>query len=463
MKPLTLQDIRRAINGRSTHPLPAFGPVVTAVCTDTRQMRSDALFIALKGDRFDGHKFLETAAAAGAVAAVVSEIPPEAPENLRLVVVPDTRVALGKLARTVRTALRAKVIAVAGSNGKTSTKHLIDAVLRVKLTGSFSPKSFNNDIGVPMTIFPADDRQDYLVLELGTNHPGEIANLTRIAQPDVAVITNCGEEHLEFLGDLAGVRRENASIVEGLNPEGALIVNGDEPALLDAVTKYPGKRITFGLSKTNDLFATDIDCDATGTRLKLNGRADVFVPLLGRHTAVNALAAIAVGKRFRLSDDDIIAGLAVAKGPEMRLQLQNVHGITLLNDAYNANPPSMRAALETLKSLPATGRRIAILGDMRELGPAGDQLHRDVGTFAATCGLDHLICVGPQSPLIAGAARQAGLPADRITVYGDADTAAKAVPEQIAPGDVVLLKASRGIHLEVVAKAIVDQRGRTED
>jgi UDP-N-acetylmuramoyl-tripeptide--D-alanyl-D-alanine ligase len=396
VKPLTLQDVRRAVGGKSTRPLPAIGPVVTAVCTDTRQMQGESLFVALKGDQFDGHAFLERAAAAGAIAAVVSEVPQAPPEGMRLVVVPDTRIALGKLAKTVRMGLRSKVIAVAGSNGKTSTKHLIDAVLRTKLKGSFSPKSFNNDIGVPLTIFPADDRQDYLVLELGTNHPGEIANLTKIAQPDIAVITNCGEEHLEFLGDVAGVRRENASVIEGLNPKGLLIVNGDDPELLAAVGDYKGKRITFGFNQTNDLFATDIQCDAAGTRFKLNGRTPIFVPLLGRHTAANALAAIAVGKRLRLGDEEIAAGLAVAQGPEMRLQLQQIGGITLLNDAYNANPPSMKAALETLKSLEPKGRRIAILGDMRELGPAGESLHRDVGTWAAAAGLDWLACVGPQ-------------------------------------------------------------------
>jgi UDP-N-acetylmuramoyl-tripeptide--D-alanyl-D-alanine ligase len=375
---------------------------------------------------------------------------------MRLVVVPDTRVALGKLAKTVRMGLRSKVIAVAGSNGKTSTKHLIDAVLRTKLKGSFSPKSFNNDIGVPLTIFPADDRQDYLVLELGTNHPGEIANLTKIAQPDIAVITNCGEEHLEFLGDVAGVRRENASVTEGLSAKGLLVVNGDDPELLAAVSDYKGKRVTFGFKETNDLFATDVQCDGGGTRFKLNGRTPIFVPLLGRHTAANALAAIAVGKRLRLSDEEIAEGLAIAKGPEMRLQLQQVGGITLLNDAYNANPPSMKAALETLKSLEPKGRRIAILGDMRELGPAGESLHRDVGTWAASVGLDWLACVGPQSRLIAEAAKAAGMAAERVEMYDDAQMAARHVPNQLRADDLVLLKASRGVHLEIVAKAIVE-------
>ena len=454
MKPLPLQDVRRAVAGRSTEALPKEPVFIHALCTDTRALKPDALFIALQGDRFDAHDFLDVAAAGGAIAAIVSRVPEKVPKGLRLIIVPDTRRALGKLAKHLRTTLRARVVAVAGSNGKTSTKYLIDSVLGSKLKGSMSPKSFNNDIGVPLAIFAAEENHEYLVLELGTNHLGEISNLTKIAQPDIAVITNCTAEHLEFLGSLAGVRFENASIIEGLNPRGSLIVNGDDPALLSAVAKFRGQKITFGFKETNDLFAAEVQCDQTGVRFKLNGRLPVFVPLLGRHTAANALAAIAVGKRFRLSDEEILHGLSIAQGPEMRLQLQQVHGITILNDAYNANPASMKAALETLKTLPTTARRIAIIGDMLELGPTGDALHQEVGTFAATCGLHRLVCIGPLSAHIAAAAIEAGMTEDRIQRFPDAESAARELPGQIGAGDVVLLKASRGIHLEVVAKAI---------
>jgi UDP-N-acetylmuramoyl-tripeptide--D-alanyl-D-alanine ligase len=459
MKPLTLQDIRRVVGGRSNKPLPATGPTITAVCTDTRAMKPDSLFVALKGETFDGHKFLATAAAGGAVAAIVSDVPADAPEELHLLIVSDTRIALGKLAAHVRKGLRAKVVAVAGSNGKTSTKHLIDAALRVKLKGSFSPKSFNNDIGVPLTIFAADERDDYLVLELGTNHPGEISNLTKIAQPDVAVLTNCSAEHLEFLGDIPSVRRENACVVEGLSAKGLLVINGDDPDLLTAVSKYTGKKVTFGFNQTNDLFATNIQCDEQGVRFKMNGRVAVSVPLLGRHTVANSLAAIAVAKRFLLPEEAIVAGLSVAKGPEMRLQLDKIDGITLLNDAYNANPASMKAALETLQSLPATGRRIAILGDMLEMGDAGDQLHAELGEFAATCKLDRLICVGPKSQRIAELARKAGMAEDKIQLFADSAAAAREVPPTIHVNDLVLLKGSRGIQLERVARAMKEKHG----
>jgi len=359
----------------------------------------------------------------------------------------------------VRSQMRSKVIGVAGSNGKTSTKKLIDAALRGKLVGSISPKSYNNDIGVPITIFAANPADDYLVLEMGTNHHGEILRLTNMAQPDIAVITNAGAEHLEHLGDLAGVRRENATIIAGLNPTGALIVNGDDPDLLTAVGGYRGKRISFGFNPTNDIFATDIDCTAAGTTFFLNGsHRRVFVPLLGRHTASNALAAIAVGRRLGVNEDAIIESLAQSQGADMRLELAEFGGITLLNDAYNANPSSMQAGLQTLVDLPAKKRRIAILGDMLELGASSDHYHKEIGTKVAGAKVDVLICVGPQANLAAKAALHAGMPKDKIRSYKTSASAAKLVPKLLERGDLVLLKASRSMHLEKIATAIETSR-----
>jgi len=386
-------------------------------------------------------------------------MPPQTLPNVHLIGVADTRKALGKLATYVRKHMRAKVIAVAGSNGKTSTKYLIDSALSGKLRGSMSPKSFNNEIGVPLTIFPADPNQDYIVLEMGTNHHGEIKVLTDMALPDIAVITNCGAEHLEGLDDLMGVRRENASIVSGLNPKGLLVVNGDDPELLNSVNAYKGLRVTFGFNSTNDLFANDVRCDANGTHFFLNNsRREVYVPMLGRHTAANALAAIAVARRMGLTEEQIIESLAEARGPEMRLQLQDIAGISLLNDAYNANPNSMRAALETVSSLEPKGRRVAVLGDMRELGKSSERYHREIGQFAATCKLELLACVGQQAALIAEAAQAAGMPTGAIGRFPDARAAANAVPDWLRDGDLILLKASRSIHLELVAQAITEGR-----
>jgi UDP-N-acetylmuramoyl-tripeptide--D-alanyl-D-alanine ligase len=464
MKPLSIQEIRQAVGGKALSPFPQTAPLITSVSTDTRRMEPGCLFVALRGDKFDAHNFLPDAAKAGAIAALVEERPKDRLPNVHLVGVTNTRAALGKLATFVRQQMRSKVIAVAGSNGKTSTKHLVDAALGLRFKGSISPKSYNNDIGVPLAIFPADPMQDYIVLEMGTNHPGEINVLTEMAQPDIAVVTNCGAEHLEFLGDLMGVRRENATIINGLSPGGALIINGDDPQLREAVSAYPGKIITFGFNeKGNDLFAHDVRCDEEGTKFVLNNsRTEIFVPMLGRHTACNALAAIAVARRLGVSEEMIVDGLSHCQGPEMRLQPYHLASdMTMINDAYNANPNSMRAALETIAALKVDppGRRIAVLGDMRELGASSERYHRELGEFAATCGLDVLACVGEGGEVIAHAAEQAKMPLGAVCRFKDADAAANEVPTWLRAGDLVLLKASRSVRLERVAEAIT-KRGQ---
>ena len=462
MKPLSIRQLRQVVGGKALSPIPADAPLIQAVCTDTRRMDRGSLFIALRGDKHNAHEFLPQAAAGGAVAALVEGPPAQSLPNVLLIQVPDTKLAMGKLANYCRRHMRSKVIAVAGSNGKTSTKHLIDAALCGKLHGSISPKSWNNDIGVPLTIFPADPAQDYIVLEMGTNHHGEIRALSGMAMPDVAVITNCGADHLEFLGDLMGVRRENASIITGLSPKGLLVVNGDDPELLAAVQDYPGKRITFGFKETNDLFASDIRCDENGTRFSLNNsRREVFVPMLGRHSACNALAAIAVARKLRVPEDLIIESLGVARGPEMRLQWQPGGNVRVLNDAYNANPNSMRAALETAAGLPTNGRRVVVLGDMKELGHSSERYHREIGQFVtAAKAFDLLVCVGQQAALIAQSAVAAGFDTGSIALFEDAARAATLVPPMLRDGDLVLLKASRSIHLEEVAKALTQRQAQ---
>jgi UDP-N-acetylmuramoyl-tripeptide--D-alanyl-D-alanine ligase len=275
------------------------------------------------------------------------------------------------------------------------------------------------------------------------------------------VITNCSAEHLQGLGDLLGVRRENASIIEGLDPKnGLLVVNGDDPDLLNAVAHWKGRRITFGFGEHNDLFATDIECDETGVRFLLNGNAKVpfHVPLLGKHTAANALAAIAVGRRLGLTDADLADGLADAKGPDMRLQLQPAGDVMILNDAYNANPASMKAAIDTVSHLPAN-RRIAVLGDMLELGRSSDRFHREIGEFAASINLDALVCVGPQSKLIMEAAIAKGMDAAHVSHFEDSASASREVPTWLDHGDLILVKGSRGMRLEKVAQAITQSRG----
>jgi UDP-N-acetylmuramoyl-tripeptide--D-alanyl-D-alanine ligase len=235
-----------------------------------------------------------------------------------------------------------------------------------------------------------------------------------------------------------------------------LIVNGDDPELLAAVRDWPGRKITFGFKESNDIFATDVTCTTAGTQFSMNKRPQrVFVPMLGRHSAANALAAIAVARSMRLPEEAIIESLSKSDNPEMRLQLETAGSITILNDAYNANPNSMRAAIETLAGLGTEGRRVAVLGDMRELGDSSERYHRETGAFFATGSrADLLICVGVQARFIADAATQAGFANSAIHCYDDAQMAAAALPPMLQARDLVLLKASRGIHLEAVATAI---------
>jgi UDP-N-acetylmuramoyl-tripeptide--D-alanyl-D-alanine ligase len=446
LSPLTLEQIRIATNGKLINA--NLSALIQFICTDTRELQPGCLFIALTGENHDGHHHVETAAKGRALAAMVHD---DCLSHLPLLKVVDTRKAMGRLGAYVRRELKGTVIAVAGSNGKTGTKNLIHSALKNVRTGTISPKSFNNDIGVPTTIFAASSTQDYLVLEVGTNHPGEILNLTQIAQPDAAVITNIGAEHLEFLGDLDGVTKENAQIIQSLNPDGLLVLNGDSPRLLDAVAGYPGKKITFGFGPQNDLRPTDIVCDHHGVHFKLNG-SPISIPLMGRHTAVNAMAGIAVGRHLGVSDADLIAGLATAVGPEMRLQLQTAGSIRILNDAYNANPHSMQAGLETLRDMKSAGRKIAILADMKELGDTADRYHREIGEFAAACDLDHLVCVGEKARLIAEV-----LMDKRISVehYDTARECAANISKIVREDDLVLLKGSRSMKLETVANSIM--------
>ncbi|MEM6315954.1 MAG: UDP-N-acetylmuramoyl-tripeptide--D-alanyl-D-alanine ligase [Planctomycetota bacterium] len=454
--------------GKVDAPLPPSAPPIRCVCTDSRDIKPDSVFFAIPGDNFDGHDYVNDAFEKGAVVAVVDrEMTP--PAGKFVIEVPDVRKALGRLASHVREGMRhTKIIAVAGSVGKTGTKHLVHAALGARLPGGMSPKSFNNDIGVPLTIFAAEPHWQYLVLELGTNHPGEIEHLSRTAKPDLAIITNAGEEHLEHLGSLDGVRHENAQVVVGMDAaRGLLVVNGDDPDLRRAVDGWwKGRSLTFGSHRPDDengnpaeqadLFATDVAIGWDGTRFNLNGsRTQLHIPQLGAHVATNALAAVAVARRLGLGDQEIAKGLANATGPEMRLEPTHLKldagDVRVLNDAYNANPPSVRAALATLTALPATGRRVVALGDMFELGTSGPGHHYAVGRLAAKSA-DVLILVGE---LMTTHAAEAARTVDdcQVHTFPDVDATKAELPTLLEPGDTLLVKGSRGMGMEQMLNA----------
>jgi len=429
-----------------------------AITIDSRTARAGDVFVAIKGDRFDGHDFIPEVAARGVAAVVLepSKLTGQLPD-CGVIVVPDSRLALGRLAARVRQEFTLPVVAVGGSNGKTTTKELLAAVLGKRGPTLKSEASFNNDIGVPLTLLQLTRAHQAAVLEAGTNHPGELAPLVAMIQPQLGVITSIGREHLEFFGDVAGVVREEGMLAELLPANGTLLINGDSEWAKTIASRTVAAKVLVGLADGNDWRAKGIRLDKNGVTFRVEGPLADFngeyrINLLGRHQVVNALLAIAVGAALRVTPAQIRAGLTECAPPKMRLQLWEANGVRVLNDAYNANADSTLAALQTLCELPFQGRRVAVLGDMNELGAHAEAAHREIGQRAAELGIGQLFAVGKMAAVTAGAARQAGLA--RVIEFSDVETAMNAVKSFLKAGDVVLFKASRACQLERIADTL---------
>jgi UDP-N-acetylmuramoyl-tripeptide--D-alanyl-D-alanine ligase len=432
------------------------------VCTDSRQAKAGDLFFAIRGERFDGHDFLDQVAARRVAAVVVEHR--KLPKNLpacAVLAVDDVRLALGRLAAGYRREFNLPIIAVGGSNGKTTTKELLASVLRQKFSTLWSEASFNNDIGVPMTLLRLQQSHQAAVLEVGTNHPGEIAPLVRMMAPGLGVITNIGREHLEFFGDLAGVAQEEGWLAELLPADGTLLLNGDGEWAEKIADRSRARVLRAGLGEKNDWRASKLRLDKNGSTFQVSGPKtgqnwEFRLNLLGRHQVGNALMAIAAGAELGLSYAEIATGLAACPPPKMRMQFWEANGVRVLDDAYNANTDSMIAALETLCDLPFQGRRVAVLGDMGEQGTHSASAHAEVGRHAARLGIGQLFAVGPLAAGTAQAARAAGL--KRVIEFADVESAVPAVRKFLKSGDVVLLKASRTARLERIAESLKTEK-----
>jgi UDP-N-acetylmuramoyl-tripeptide--D-alanyl-D-alanine ligase len=426
--------------------------LVGRVCSDSRQAQSGDLFFALAGERFDGHEFLGEVAQKG-VAAVVAErtkLTGKMPD-CGVILVDNTRQALGRLAARYRQDFQLPIIAVGGSNGKTSTKELLAGVLKAKLNTLWSEASFNNDIGVPLTLLKLEKAHQAAVLEVGTNHPGELAPLVGMIQPKFGIITSIGREHLEFFGDLAGVANEEGSLAELLPSDGKLFINGDSEWTGRIVQRTKATVIRVGFSENNDWRVHAVVAGAQGTGFQVDAPISGYsgeyrMSLLGRHQALNAAFALAVGAELGLTRDELYRGLSDCKSAKMRLQLSNWNGICVIDDAYNANADSMLAALNTLQEMPCVGRRVAVLGDMAELGAHSKAAHEEVGRRVAELGIHRLFAVGRMAGVLAKSARAAGLA--EVSEFAEVPLAAEAVKNFLKAGDVVLLKASRSTRLE---------------
>jgi UDP-N-acetylmuramoyl-tripeptide--D-alanyl-D-alanine ligase len=431
---------------------------VLRVNTDSRQAQAGDLFIALSGERFDGHEFIQEVAEKGAAAVVVEKGRPLAAlPDCVVITVTNSRRAYGQIAAAYRNDFAIPVIAVGGSNGKTSTKELIAAVLRQRLKPLWSEASFNNDVGVPATLLRLEKTHQAAVLEVGTNHPGELAGLVQLVRPQYGVITNIGREHLEFFGDLAGVAQEEGALAEALPADGKLFLNGDSVWTDVVAQRTQATVVRVGSGANCDWQLSNVKMDKNGSAFTVTApqakwSGSYRIGLLGRHQVENALLAIAIGAELGLSRAEIKAGLATCEPAKMRLQLYEAAGVRVLDDAYNANADSMLAALQVLQELPCKGRRVAVLGDMAELGKHSEGAHAEVGRRAAELGIEQLIAVGKMAGTMAQAARDAGL--SRVIELADAEAAASAINSFLKPGDTVLLKASRSSRLERIAQAL---------
>ncbi|NOZ20299.1 MAG: UDP-N-acetylmuramoyl-tripeptide--D-alanyl-D-alanine ligase [Planctomycetes bacterium] len=451
MNPLKLVEVEKAIGRR-----PRGGEVTEflGVSTDSRTARPGDLFVAIVGENFDGHDFVGAAFEKGVRGAVVSR-----PVDLTsdhsdkaVFVVDDTIRALGEIARHYRSSLDTNIIGITGSNGKTTTKEMTVHLLSKHARVSGAKKSFNNFIGVPLTLFSIDPGDDYAVIEMGTNAPGEIARLAEIARPGIGVITNVSATHLAGLGSEEGVANAKAELLDAISEEGAAVLNRDNPWTARIRPRCRGRIITFGEGEGADVRAEHVRQNGEGLKFSVEGR-DFIVPVMGRHNVLNALAAAAVCRYFGLDLDEISADLRDFELPPMRLQRSVLGGATFINDAYNANPVSMAASIATFAGLSAD-RKIFVCGDMLELGEGSPELHREVGRKIAEAGADVMWAVGEQAAHAADAAIEAGMAADAIHRARTSKEAGEQIVGFVRPGDVVLLKGSRGMALEKILDCV---------
>jgi UDP-N-acetylmuramoyl-tripeptide--D-alanyl-D-alanine ligase len=496
----TADEVLSATGGRLMRGDPS--RVVSGISIDSRTIQAGDLFIAIKGERFDGHRFIYEALGRGASGVLVNvsshRIPQTTDEEalLRdkiLIGVTDTVAALQGLSRLYRGRWALPIVAVTGSNGKTTTKEMTAGILAERYVTLKNEGNLNNQIGVPLTLFRLTSVHQAAVLEMGISRTGELRRLCEIALPRVGLITNIGPAHLETLGSLDAVAAAKAELIEGLSPsDGVAILNRDDPYYPFLRSRAPGRAVTFGMDPDADVHIEDINESDSRVRMSLDCRLSVFgiaqpqekrrpasrrgaamdrpsspdhrskvqidLPAIGRHNALNAAAAAAAGWVLGCELEEIRRGLEGFRPVAMRSELIAWEGRTILNDAYNANPASMLAALETLNHFQTQGRRIAVLGDMLELGADAAEAHRRIGRVVAASGTDFLITVGMHAAETAEGARASGMNRDQAAVCREPSEAAPILKRVSKSGDVILIKGSRGMRMERILEHLSIKR-----
>jgi UDP-N-acetylmuramoyl-tripeptide--D-alanyl-D-alanine ligase len=428
--------------------------VATGYSIDSRTLQPGDLFFAVRGERLDGHDYVEAALGRGAVAAVVDKSHAARVAEARLLVVDDTLAALQTLGAAVRRLWGKPLVGVTGSAGKTTTKETIAHVLATRYKVLKSQGNLNNHFGMPLQLLKLEPEDDIAVIEMGMSHAGEIAALAKVAQPDCGVVTMVAPVHLEFFESIAGIARAKYELIESLHAGGVAVLNADDEYVSQFGRDFHGRVLMFGRHTTADVSAQNIESrgpEGSAFDIVAEGKhAHAVLPLLGEHNVYNALAGVAVGLQYGVSLEQAAASLATLSAGDKRGEILKINGATIINDCYNSNPKALDSMVRSVANMPAT-RRIVVAGEMLELGPAGEKMHRESGRHMAQSGIDVVIGVRGLAQAIVDGALERGLHAEFV---GTPEEAGEWLKRELKPGDVVLLKASRGVRLERAMEAL---------
>jgi UDP-N-acetylmuramoyl-tripeptide--D-alanyl-D-alanine ligase len=441
---------------------------VRGVSIDSRRMGKENLFVAIPGERYDGHQFVGEAIKKGAKAVIMARgkrdvINQEILKGIAVILVDDTKRALRDLAAWHRDKFDIPTVAVTGTNGKTTTKDMIADILSSRFKVLKSPESYNNLVGVPLTLFQLSPRHQALVLELGMSSSGEIGILTRISNPSLGVITNIGPAHLESMLSVKRIAKAKFELPENMRSPKTLVLNADNDMLAERIRekRKDEKVISFGIQNRADFSADGIELNGNGyIGFRINKEFTLKLGVLGIHNVYNALAAFAVGRALELDPEEIKVGLERYLPSKSRMELVLIRGIRVINDSYNANPVSMRKALDTLMQIKTAGRRIAVLADMLELGEKAEDFHRETGRRVAQLGVDRLMVVGELARFIAEGAKEAGMSSQHVNSFENNQEVGSYLVENLKDGDLVLVKGSRKMRAEEVVLTLKTLYGR---
>ena len=452
MEPMTIRELADAVHGEWLQPRADLAPV-SAVCTDSRSVIPGSLFLPWVGERFDGHRFIDAALEGGAAGCLCARVPETLQPDKFYIRVADTRLALRDLAATYRSRFDIPVVQITGSVGKTTTKDMVAAALGAKLRVLKTQANFNNDIGTPLTLLNLSPAHQAAVIETGMNHFGEIAYLGAMVRPSIAVISNIGDAHIEFLGSREGILQAKCEIFEHLQPGGLVVLNGDD-ALLDTVD-VPFRTVRCGQSPHCQVRITEVEDHGvdgiTCTVETERGRYELATSAPGEHMAYAASIAVAVGEELGLNREEIARGVAAYQPSGSRMRVLHLpEDRILLDDCYNASPQSVTAALEVLAKTDCD-RTVAVLGDMGELGDLTDQAHYNIGALAAMLGIDFVVAIGSKAAMIAEGAAESG---GEVLHFSTKEEAAAELRQQLSPGTAMLVKASHAMHFEQLVEQL---------